>query len=226
MSPCTVGKVYARRMIPKMRYCGAEVLLNDMRVVFESFAMWLVVSVKGEFLDEAAKTYKQLKKIDGEIATKIDQINRLITPRTKNENADSELINFVIKIHKEFYTMFDRFTRMKFEKNAVVDVLEMLVFRFQPNKGTDLNDFISLNHKHIKRRDIRNIIRKAKKIRTITTQYQMKDIEYRVLHARMIHGSFKNFSDSRKTRESKNQDPILNSIIDKLAEYIINQAMN
>ena len=57
MSPCTVGKVYARRMIPKMRYCGAEVLLNDMRVVFESFAMWLVVRVKGEFLDEAAKTY-------------------------------------------------------------------------------------------------------------------------------------------------------------------------
>ena len=226
MSPCTVGKVYARRMIPKMRYCGAEVLLNDMRVVFESFAMWLVVNVKGEFLDEAAKTYKQLKKIDGEIATKIDQINRLITPRTKNENADSELINFVIKIHKEFYTMFDRFTRMKFEKNAVVDVLEMLVFRFQPNKGTDLNDFISLNHKHIKHRDIRNIIRKAKKIRTITTQYQMKDIEYRVLHARMIHGSFKNFSDSRKTKESKNQDPILESIIDKLAEYIINQAMN
>lgn len=226
MSPCTVGKVYARRMIPKMRYCGAEVLLNDMRVVFESFAMWLVVNVKGEFLDEAAKTYKQLKKIDVEIATKIDQINRLITPRTKNENADSELINFVIKIHKEFYTVFDRFTRMKFEKNAVVDVLEMLVFRFQPNKGTDLNDFISLNHKHIKHRDIRNIIRKAKKIRTITTQHQMKDIEYRVLHARMIHGSFKNFSDSRKTKESKNQDPILESIIDKLAEYIINQAMN
>ena len=226
MSPCTVGKVYARRMIPKMRYCGAEVLLNDMRVVFESFAMWLVVSVKGEFLDEAAKTYKQLKKIDVEIATKIDQINRLITPRTKNENADSELINFVIKIHKEFYTVFDRFTRMKFEKNAVVDVLEMLVFRFQPNKGTDLNDFISLNHKHIKCRDIRNIIRKAKKIRTITTQHQMKDIEYRVLHARMIHGSFKNFSDSRKTNEPKKQDPILNSIINKLADYIINQAMN
>ncbi len=64
----------------------------------------------------------------------------------------------------------------------------------------------TLNHKHIKRRDIRNIIRKAKKIRTITTQHQMKDIEYSVLHARMIHGSFKNFSDSRKTKESKNQD--------------------
>lgn len=246
MSVCVVANIYKRNIPAGLTLEDAVYINNDMKDLFNEYSMYLVINTKKSCLDEAARIHKKLTTITKTITNLIHDIKKMIEEKDVSLIDIDNTIKYVVNIHKHFYGVFDRFSTLKFERDSIEQVFEMYAFRIESH-GTnkDLDEFLTVNFKRMKRTYINNLLRKMNRMREIMSKTQTGSIDKRLIQTMFTYKDLKDkklnrvyikkdrstegyISDSSNNQSQDSQQEIVvgsDPILDMVADYIITDAI-